>query len=261
MHLVLGNRPGWEAGILEAHRLALHFGHQGFARWSEGGPVLLVSFHRGDWDELQSGAEEFLADESPSYQSSSAYAWRGMVRVARGDLEGAEDDAERALELARPAKDPQVILSAFPMAAVIFLSAGNEARAGETLDEILAEVRRLPQMGFGTTWAHGWVWVARALGRSDEALAALRDEPLQTPWVDAAQAVAAGDFRRAADVMAGLGSVPFEMFYRLRAAEALVAEGRRAEADEQLRPALAFYRSVRATRYVQEGEALLAVSA
>jgi tetratricopeptide (TPR) repeat protein len=261
MHLVLGNRPGWEAGILEAHRLALHFGHQGFARWSEGGPVLLVSFHRGDWDELQSGAEEFLADESPSYQSSSAYAWRGMVRVARGDLEGAEDDAERALELARPAKDPQVILSAFPMAAVIFLSAGNEARAGETLDEILAEVRRLPQLGFGTTWAHGWVWVARALGRSDEALAALRDEPLQTPWVDAALAVAAGDFRRAADVMAGLGSVPFEMFYRLRAAEALVAEGRRAEADEQLRPALAFYRSVRATRYVQEGEALLAVSA
>jgi hypothetical protein len=61
--------------------------------------------------------------------------------------------------------------------------------------------------------------------------------------------------------MAGLGSVSFEMFYRLRAAEALVAEGRRAEADEQLRPALAFYRSVRATRYVQEGEALLAVSA
>src|SRR6266516_1325458 len=38
MHLVLGNRPGWEAGILEAHRLALHFGHQGFARWSGAGP-------------------------------------------------------------------------------------------------------------------------------------------------------------------------------------------------------------------------------
>jgi hypothetical protein len=147
------------------------------------------------------------------------------------------------------------------MAAVIFLSAGSEARAGETLDEILAEVRRLPQLGFGSIWAHGWVWVARALGRSEEALAALRDEPLQSPWLDAAQAVAAGDFRQAADVMAGLGSVSFEMFYRLRAAEALVAEGRRAEADEQLRPALAFYRSVRATRYVQEGEALLAVSA
>ena len=50
-------------------------------------------------------------------------------------------------------------------------------------------------------------------------------------------------------------------FYRLCAAEQLVSEGRRAEADEQLRPALAFYRSVGAKRYVREGEALLAASA
>jgi hypothetical protein len=52
-----------------------------------------------------------------------------------------------------------------------------------------------------------------------------------------------------------------EAFFRLRAAEQLVAEGRRAEADEQLRPALAFYRGVGANRYVREGEALLAESA
>jgi hypothetical protein len=50
-------------------------------------------------------------------------------------------------------------------------------------------------------------------------------------------------------------------FYRLRAAEQFVAEGRRAEADEQLRSALSFYRGVGATRYVREGEALLAASA
>jgi hypothetical protein len=47
----------------------------------------------------------------------------------------------------------------------------------------------------------------------------------------------------------------------MHAAAQLVAEGRRAEADEQLRRALAFYRSVGATRYVREGEALLAASA
>jgi hypothetical protein len=58
-----------------------------------------------------------------------------------------------------------------------------------------------------------------------------------------------------------MGVPTFEAFYRLRAAERLVGEGRRAEADEQLRPALAFYRSVRAARYVREGEALLAASA
>ena len=48
---------------------------------------------------------------------------------------------------------------------------------------------------------------------------------------------------------------------RLQAAEALVAEGRRAEADEQLRLALAFFRSVGATRWTREGEALLAATA
>ena len=58
-----------------------------------------------------------------------------------------------------------------------------------------------------------------------------------------------------------LGAPSLEMFFRLRAAEQFVAEGRRAEADVQLRPALAFYRGVGATRYVREGEALLAASA
>jgi hypothetical protein len=48
---------------------------------------------------------------------------------------------------------------------------------------------------------------------------------------------------------------------RLCAAEQLVAEGRRAEADEQLAQALAFYRSVGATRHVREAEALLAATA
>jgi hypothetical protein len=58
-----------------------------------------------------------------------------------------------------------------------------------------------------------------------------------------------------------MGTPVHDAFYRLRAAEQLVAEGRRAEADEQLGPALAFYRSVGATRYVREGEALMAASA
>ena len=48
-----------------------------------------------------------------------------------------------------------------------------------------------------------------------------------------------------------------------RALEAMLPDSwrRRAEADEQLRPALAFYRGLGATRYVREGEALLAASA
>jgi len=54
---------------------------------------------------------------------------------------------------------------------------------------------------------------------------------------------------------------PHEAYARLRAAEQLVAEGRQAEADAQLEKALAFFRSVGATRYIREAEALLAPAA
>ncbi len=48
---------------------------------------------------------------------------------------------------------------------------------------------------------------------------------------------------------------------RLIAGQEYAAEGRRAEAEAELAAALAFYRSVGATRYVRRGEALLAQSA
>jgi hypothetical protein len=57
-----------------------------------------------------------------------------------------------------------------------------------------------------------------------------------------------------------MGSLPDEALARLRAADKLVADGRRAEADEQLGRALAFFRSVGATVYVREAEALLAAA-
>jgi hypothetical protein len=72
---------------------------------------------------------------------------------------------------------------------------------------------------------------------------------------------ASGDLVSAADILGGLAALPDEAFYRLRAAQQFVAAGRRSDADEQLDRALGFFRSVRATRYVREGEALLAASA
>ena len=47
----------------------------------------------------------------------------------------------------------------------------------------------------------------------------------------------------------------------LRLAKEVLAEESRAEADAELRQALAFYRSVGATRFIREGEALLAETA
>ena len=63
------------------------------------------------------------------------------------------------------------------------------------------------------------------------------------------------------DTFSTIGSKPYEALARLEAARQLVAEGRRAEADVQLEQALGFWRSVGASRYVREGEALRAASA
>jgi 16S rRNA G966 N2-methylase RsmD len=72
---------------------------------------------------------------------------------------------------------------------------------------------------------------------------------------------AGGDFGRAADIFAGFGSPTLEAEARLCAAEELIEAGQRAAGEAELQKALAFYRKVGATRYIQQGEALLAASA
>ena len=65
----------------------------------------------------------------------------------------------------------------------------------------------------------------------------------------------------AAEIYDEAGSLPDAAFARLRAAEALIVDGRRVEGDPELQRALAFYRSVDATACIREGEALLARTA
>ena len=85
--------------------------------------------------------------------------------------------------------------------------------------------------------------------------------PLRTRWLEAASSYVSGDFGGAAEIFAEMGTLPSEAYARLRAAEADLARGRQAEADAQLGPALAFWRSVGARAYVTDGERLLAASA
>ena len=79
--------------------------------------------------------------------------------------------------------------------------------------------------------------------------------------MDAALAILDERFSDAAVRLLAIGDVANEADMRLRAAEQHVAAGRRAEASAERDLALAFYRSVGATRYIRQGEALLAASA
>jgi len=259
--MLVGEPERGEHHVREGFRLAEHHGYKVAARWASGGPVLGFDYQVGRWDEAVAAADQFLADESQSSQSSAATGIRGLIRAARGDLEGADRDAATTVEHARQSKEPLVVLTSLPAAAAAFASIGNEAAARATVDEALGSIRELKQLGLAMTWTHVLAWAAWKVGRSDDLVEPLRQDPSRTPWREAALFAAEGDFRSAAEVFVELKLPPHEAMHRLLAAEELVAKGRRAEADEQLTRALAFYRSVGAAHYVRQGEALLAASA
>jgi hypothetical protein len=75
-----------------------------------------------------------------------------------------------------------------------------------------------------------------------------------------ATAFARGEYADAARRFDEIGSLPYAAHARLHGAEALVASGRRAEADAELGQALAFYRSVGASFYKRRAEEILAAA-
>lgn len=80
-------------------------------------------------------------------------------------------------------------------------------------------------------------------------------------WVLGGRAALERRFLDAAEIYSRMPYRPAEAYARLRAAEQLVGEGRRAEADDQLQRALGFWRAVAATRYIRHGVRLLAATA
>jgi class 3 adenylate cyclase/tetratricopeptide (TPR) repeat protein len=263
-HLMLGHMTRATEIFEETMRLSEHFGYHGFGRFVQGGAAVANRYMTGDWDDALERAEVFLAEVEgglPHYQTGFSYSSRSLIRLARGDSEGAEKDAELAVEHARPIRDPQIVQTTLAKAAFVFLCVGNDARVNDVFSECFEGLKKVDRLGFAAIELHHVAWVARALGREAEVLELIEGETFQSPWWQAARAVAVGDLVQAADLLREMRSVADESFYRMHAAAQLVEEGRRAEADEQLRRALAFFRSVGAVRYVREGEALLAASA
>ena len=251
------------AMIDEALRLAERFGLEDWLRWIRAEKVW-QSYYRGDWDEAIRRLDELIVDfMERQFWMENACRWlRGRIRLGRGDARGALEDAERGLEMARLAKDPQLLWPALAFGARAFV-ATDAARADALVSELLSAwvTRRLGISGSDCEWLLDIAVVLAPLGREAEFVELAQRSQVVNPWRDAAALYAARDFQKAAETYAEIGTLPEEAYARLRAAEQLVADGRRAEADAELQRSLAFWRSVGATAYVLEGETLLAASA
>jgi class 3 adenylate cyclase/tetratricopeptide (TPR) repeat protein len=217
-------------------------------------------YGQGRWDESLRLADEFLDGLADERHVGEGYVrtWRAHIRLARDDVEGALQDIDRAVDAARGG-DPQTLYPALATAARVRAEIGEVERAREAGRELLEEMERVPTRG-RIQFVYDLLLVAERLGLAADGRRVIALAASDTPWVVAAHAAVDGRFAELADLLAEIGYPAEEAYARLRAAELLAAEGRRAEADVHLHKALAFYRSVGATRYVREAESLLAAA-
>jgi class 3 adenylate cyclase/tetratricopeptide (TPR) repeat protein len=244
--------------VAEAHETAQRFGDVDNMRFSRGNRIW-VRWALGYWDEAIARADTFIVEcfSDPHYLEGAVRAVRGWIRAGRGDEQGALEDVERALELARGIGDPQAVVPTTLHCCQHYAWLGRDAEARALADEAFELIRAhsdaAATLGILTP-------VASRLGIEEQLRKALENAP-DGPWTEAARAAAAGDHARAADLYAGTGFRSSEAMHRFAAAEMLIAAGRRGEGEAQLAQALDFYRSVGANAYLERGNALLAASA
>jgi len=258
---------GFDGDVMEAaatYREGLGFVERlgvGLSRRWLVGNLAESSLHLGLWDEAMALAEGEIADPSPHYMQQLCRIVRAHIRLARGDIPGAIEDVERAAEEARAIRDPQALVPALTTRAFCAVRTGDVAGGAAALDELASAVGELgPAAGLAGSWVVELAFSLLELGRESELSAGKHQLGPQTPWREAAAALGRGELVPAADMMREIGSLTFEAHARLRAARQLSADGRRAEAAEQLGLALSFYRGVDASAALREGEALLAAA-
>jgi tetratricopeptide (TPR) repeat protein len=244
----------WE----EAWKIGSRFGQvddrfaQGVRAW-----ILLDT---GRWDEALELADAFIAESEagfPHYQLAGMHGARGTIRLARGDLEGAREDFRRAEAFAREAGDPQILLPVLTSVAAGYLDLGLLDEARRAAREMVPVAR--DHLSEATALAY-LAPMAADVGIEEDVRAIAAAMP-DSRW---RQLIVLGLDRRLSEAIVLLdaeGLTASAAYTRLQLAEAVIGTSRRTEGERELAKALAFFRSVSATFYIERGEALLAKTA
>ena len=253
-----------DLGDLRRSREAAQQGLQAAERFGEWIPAEAIRsnltwllLEDGDWDGALELSDELItgfgAAGSRSVHRLSAFRTRAWIRLGRGDRTGTLADARAGVEYARQTDHPPALAGSLSVLAEILLETGSRDEAERVAEEFLATLRTNARPVTSAAL------MLSELGRGRDALALLQRLP-RTRWREAAELVIRGNLAEAAAVVAETGARFAEAFMRVKAGERLVADGRHGEAADQLERALAFWRSVGATRYIRECEKLLAAS-
>ncbi len=181
------------------------------------------SYLDGDWDGALAALDELIAAADAggtSYSTAGDLALRAWISLARGDTNGAADDIERAVTLAR-ASDAQAHALAYPTAAAIALAVGQPDQAGQLANDILdLGTVLVPALCSPFGSLADVTWVFRDLDRGPELRERVLDAtPVRSPWNDAARAILDGDLVTAGDTIERIGHPASAAYTRSRAAD------------------------------------------
>jgi hypothetical protein len=229
--------------MLQARDLALRRGHAPGIRFVDGN-LIDCDLTRGRWNTAEQRARAFLEASGAEghYMDNIALGALSISGLARDQLDDALRDADQAIASGRKVRDPQALVPALATAAFVYAEVADTGRATALLEDLepVAYIASLPMAFFA----------AARLGLAEEFRAATSAFLRDTPWDRAAHAVLDGRWPDAAREYAEMGAAGFAAFADLRAAD-----------SHSVARSLQFWRSIGATRFIGEAEALLAKSA
>ena len=159
----------------EVLEIAERFGQAPALRWYRSAR-LTPAYWRGDWDQAILLADQFILEveaDAPHYNAMQFYGYRSQIRVARDDIAGALDDAEKAVAVARAVHDTQQLPRALGLSAFAFAEAAVLDRASPLVEEAIATLAAGIELLLAVVGLPALAEAARLLGRSAELRAAL----------------------------------------------------------------------------------------
>ena len=243
---LVGRLDEASARFHEMQAVCERHGRTGALTWLMGEWVYENEF-RGDLEGVLEAAARFLSlpRAAESYQTRPVLATRACAYLARGQIDEAVSDAERALTSFREGgQDAQIAAHILTTASRCFAAAGRREEASALLTEALSA-------SFDELFFDLPLELAEA-GRGEDFLAAVGGRQ-GFSWLEAGRAAAAGELMRASEIYGSMGARFPEAWAALLAAE-------RGDTS-RLDAALAYFEEQQATPYVQRCRALLQASA
>jgi tetratricopeptide (TPR) repeat protein len=241
----------------EALEIAQELGFEEPTRWL----ATEIAFDHvlaGEWGAARPIVDELIAGyaESPFWIQPQTRICRARMLLAEGALDDAVLDSDRAVELVRGSPVFQSLCGPFAFRARLHEELGEHEDAAALVEELLktwVEARA----GFIEQWVLD-AWFAVRSGRQEAALqGAIEEFAFANPWLEVTKMLIQRDFGPAIEQLERMGALSAAAEARMCGAEWLAQQGRQAEANLQLEPALAFWRSVGARRYLEQGETML----